>query len=351
MVPPVQVSAASEPELELCLLERRPGIEPGRLAGLAAASVAVNFVFAILLGGLASIEGHAPVPRVIALDTRKSTPLVFPSELTQKAPNEAKVSKEVRLDDLVTKPQVQPKQRVFTPPPAPKPSDRPSQSPLPAIEPPPVRVAQAPPPGLGTTPDIPPPPVAPPQIQSQEKPKLAFETPGSQTATSAPRPGGLTRIAPPKANIDEAVRSAARSGPGGLVIGDRPDDGGIGQQLGQTPTAPKQASQVELLSDPMGVDFKPYLVRVLAAVRRNWFAVIPESARFGRQGRVVIQFSVNRVGSVPKLVIANPSGTEAFDRAAVAGISASNPFPPLPAEFKGDQIRLQLVFFYNVASR
>jgi outer membrane biosynthesis protein TonB len=46
-----------------------------------------------------------------------------------------------------------------------------------------------------------------------------------------------------------------------------------------------------------------------------------------------------------------PSGTEALDRAAVAGVSASNPFPPLPGEFKGDQIRVQLVFFYNVASR
>ena len=57
----------------------------------------------------------------------------------------------------------------------------------------------------------------------------------------------------------------------------------------------------------------------------------------------------DRHGSVPKLVIATSSGTEAFDRAAVAGVSASNPFPPLPAEFKGDQIRLQLAFSYNAA--
>lgn len=107
-------------------------------------------------------------------------------------------------------------------------------------------------------------------------------------------------------------------------------------------------SSVELLSDPMGVDFWPYLVKVLASVRRNWFAVIPESARFGRPGRTVIQFAIAREGAVPKLVIATPSGTEAFDRAAVASISASNPFPPLPTEFKGNQIRLQFVFKYNV---
>ncbi|MCX6630742.1 MAG: hypothetical protein NTW28_24265, partial [Candidatus Solibacter sp.] len=36
------------------------------------------------------------------------------------------------------------------------------------------------------------------------------------------------------------------------------------------------------------------------------------------------------------------------DKAAVAAISASNPFPPLPAEFKGDRVVLQLNFAYNV---
>jgi TonB family protein len=98
----------------------------------------------------------------------------------------------------------------------------------------------------------------------------------------------------------------------------------------------------------MGVDFWPYMVKVLSTVKRNWLAVIPESARLGRQGRVTVQFAIDRTGAVPKLVIATPSGTEALDRAAVAGVSASNPFPPLPNEFKGSQIRLQFVFKYNV---
>jgi TonB family protein len=106
-----------------------------------------------------------------------------------------------------------------------------------------------------------------------------------------------------------------------------------------------------LLSDPQGVDFQPYLIKVLAAVRRNWFAVIPESVRLGRRGTVTIQFSISRQGNVPKLVIASPSGAEPLDRAAVAGISASNPFPPLPSEFRGDQIRLQFTFSYNMPTK
>jgi TonB family protein len=110
-------------------------------------------------------------------------------------------------------------------------------------------------------------------------------------------------------------------------------------------------SNLQLLSDSTGFDFKPYLIQVLASVRRNWMSVIPESVKMGRRGQVLIQFIIDRKGGVPKLVIATSSGTEAFDRAAVAGVSMSNPFPPLPAEFKGDQIRVQLAFSYNAPSR
>ena len=126
------------------------------------------------------------------------------------------------------------------------------------------------------------------------------------------------------------------------------DVSGILETRGINPTTHSAASTVELLSDPKGVDFKPYLTRILTAVRRNWRAVFPESARLGRRGRVVILFSIARSGEIPKLVISEPSGADALDRAAVAGISASDPFPPLPSEYTGDEIRLQLNFSYNM---
>lgn len=133
-----------------------------------------------------------------------------------------------------------------------------------------------------------------------------------------------------------------------MVVGDA-DAGGGGYSPGvNLPPAPGvPASQIQLLSDPMGVDFKPYLIRVLATVKQHWLAVIPESVRLGRRGKVAIQFSIDRSGGVPKLVIAAPSGADALDRAAVAGVSASVPFPPLPNEFKGDKIVLQFNFAYN----
>jgi TonB family protein len=194
----------------------------------------------------------------------------------------------------------------------------------------------------------------PPQIAAQEPPKLAFETP----RPAPPPPAGPARIpgglAPSANPVQEAIRGLTRGGVGGgLVIGDIGEAGvgGIGEGFNLPPSPGRQASNLELLSDPMGVDFRPYLIRVLTSVRRNWFAVMPESAKLGRSGRVSIQFAIARNGSVPKLVIVGYSGTEAFDRAAVAGISASNPFPPLPEEFRGDQVRLQLNFSYNVPRR
>jgi TonB family protein len=280
------------------------------------------------------------------------TPLIAPPrEITQTAPNRGKISKEFDIDSLLPRPPLhlppgapsQPRApRAAVIPPAPDPG------PAPVIEPPKVEapnVAQTLSLGMGNPAVTAPPP---PQIQLAEKPKLAFERPGSQSGLPKPASGG-GKIAPPDTSVDEAVRSVARRGGGGLVVGDADIlPGGIGEGLRSPGSPGRPGSSLELLSDPMGVDFKPYLIQILATVRRNWLAVIPETARLGFRGRVQIQFAISRDGSVPKLVIAMPSGLEALDRAAVAGISASNPFPPLPGEYRGNQVRLQFTFLYNM---
>ncbi len=158
-----------------------------------------------------------------------------------------------------------------------------------------------------------------------------------------PDPRLLMRQAPP----EYSAPTNRPIGGGGLSVGDSGDDLTLLPGINQAQSKGRMGSNLQLLSDANGFDFKPYLLQVLASVRRNWIAVIPQSASMGRRGQVLIQFIIDRHGAVPKLVIATSSGTEAFDRAAVAGVSASNPFPPLPPEFKGDQIRLQLAFSYN----
>ena len=104
----------------------------------------------------------------------------------------------------------------------------------------------------------------------------------------------------------------------------------------------------QIISDTMGVDFQPYLLRVYLLVRRNWYSVIPELARLGKQGRVALEFTILRDGSVPELNLVVGSGTPSFDSATMASIRLSNPFPGLPSEFPGESIQLRFVYLYNI---
>ena len=141
--------------------------------------------------------------------------------------------------------------------------------------------------------------------------------------------------------IQQAARAAAasRGGQGGM-------DGDFG--LGGSPNS-KIRSGVDVLSDTMGVDFGPYLARVVHDVRANWITIIPEVARppLMKRGRVVIQFAILKDGSVAGLKLSSTSGDIALDRAAWGGITASNPFQPLPPEFRGQYLALRFYFFYN----
>jgi len=48
----------------------------------------------------------------------------------------------------------------------------------------------------------------------------------------------------------------------------------------------------------------------------------------GQRGRRSFSSAIAKDGSVPKAVIHAPSGSQPLDRAAISGISMSNPFPP-----------------------
>jgi len=126
--------------------------------------------------------------------------------------------------------------------------------------------------------------------------------------------------------------------------------GGYGVGINLPPSPGVQGSALELKSDPMGVDFRPYLARILQTIRRNWYAVMPESAQLGDRGRVALQFRIMRDGSVPtgEPVRLLGSGKEPLDRAAVSAIRSSNPFEPLPSAFSGPYIELRFYFLYNL---
>ena len=106
---------------------------------------------------------------------------------------------------------------------------------------------------------------------------------------------------------------------------------------------------VDILSDTMGVDFGPYMQRVIAATYRSWWPLIPESARppLDKSGKVGIEFRIEPDGSVKQMILRFPSGDVALDRAAWGAITGASPYPPLPKEFKGPYLALRFGFYYN----
>lgn len=335
------LAAGAAPRL---LLELRDEDAPRRHAVAACAALLIHAAVLLALARMPASSAPGRSAPEIVVDVRRSTPLIAPPpsfRLTQKEPQRGKPAAEVDITALMPRPAIrQPETRgaprPFQPPPGAPEARRGREL---DFDVPNIAMTQPPPPAPVPGSGLPEPPKpAPPKRDSPFEPVGGPQTPPAQP-----------RIALPPSNVAEAVKSLAKgAGGSGLTVGDVPGPGGISEGALQTPRPGRPGSTLELLSDPRGVDFRPYLIQVLAAVRRNWYAVMPESVRFGARGRTVIQFSISRNGQVPKLVIAVPSGLEALDRAAVASISASNPFPPLPGEYQGSEIRLQLVFSYNM---
>ena len=250
------------------------------------------------------------------------------------------------------------------PPPEARPSDknRRAQGPSPTIDPNGLRMPYS----RGNTPEpetsrgAPPPP--PPEAAAPSPPSTA------PSAPSAPKPEPQTEarlhlddVAPqnpegagkfrmpsmtPGQAIQQSMQEAARNGYHPELQG---DGGGGDSNMEFNNLHPNFSTEAPtILSDTRGVDFGPYLARIVYIVRRNWYAVIPESARLGEKGRVAIVFKILKDGSVPQLRLVASSGSDPLDRAAMTGIHASAPFPPLPQEFTGNELILQFIFLYNL---
>jgi TonB family protein len=218
----------------------------------------------------------------------------------------------------------------------------------------PPAAAPTPPPAAGPGPSPAPASPGPPANQpSNQPPQEARNEDSLRLEDVKPNTGGggaglnLPALTPGQA-IQQSLQSAARGRSSGIGSGSGTGYGdGNGQFQNLEPNFSTEGPII--LSDTRGVDFGPYLARIVYIVRRNWYAVIPESARLGEKGRVGIVFEILKDGSVPQLRLVASSGSDPLDRAALAGIRASIPFPPLPEEFTGNHLVLQFIFLYNLA--
>ena len=215
-----------------------------------------------------------------------------------------------------------------------------------------------------------PPPGAPgltgpraPQPAAQQPPAMAQSQPQAQPGPQATHPPSdpnrLAQLqAPARTNnqvnafakyanpttAGSALQQATEAAAASRAAGQGGQEGGFG--LG-TASHGQQLGPLEILSDTQGVDFGPYLQRVVHDVRENWYRAIPESAWMGKKGKLTIEFAITKDGQVAGMKLVATSGDTPLDRAAWAGIEGSNPFPPLPSEFNGQYLALRFRFYYN----
>jgi TonB family protein len=243
-------------------------------------------------------------------------------------------------------------QWIYTPPELPK-----TPPPTPKIKISPNTLSKVAPPVEQPAPQPVNPQRAPSDLPEAPKPQASAMPPAPQPTQpapsrlepiqpAAPRPASglnlqLPQVSPGRA-IQDQMQDAIRHG-GGL----RMPGGAIPQGQGG---GPGMQPWGQILTPTEGVDFSSYIQRLLASIKRNWEAVMPESARMGDQGMVYTTFQINRDGSIPPPdpQLERTSGKEPLDNAAMSAIHASNPFEPLPSQFHGPYIRLRIVFLYNL---
>jgi TonB family protein len=171
-----------------------------------------------------------------------------------------------------------------------------------------------------------------PQFQSDQQAQL--QMPARPNNSFSKYANGMT----PGQAIQQAAQGAAANRAGGAG---QEGDFGLG-----TGAHGRQQGALDILSDTQGVDFGPYLQRILQDVRENWYHLIPESAEM-KKGKLAIEFAITKDGKVADMRLVATSGDTALDRPAWGSITASNPFPPLPGEFTGPYLALRFRFYYN----
>jgi TonB family protein len=194
-----------------------------------------------------------------------------------------------------------------------------------------------------------------PAAPAQQQPQVAEQHQPTPPAQPLPQNNQAKLEAPPQAP-QPSFRSGASTNPNEqLQQAMRQAMQGKGQYGGDNGAGlpsqhPGMNGAVDVLSDTMGVDFGPYIQRVVWDTERAWWPIIPESARppLDKQGKVMIRFKIYPDGSVRDMILEGPSGDVALDRAAWAGITGAAPFPPVPKAFKGPFLELRFYFLYNI---
>lgn len=330
-----RVNPGAEPLVPHVLIQLEDDLERSRMREAAWISVAVHLLVVLFLIASPKIfPGMRGVVLATPADLLRNKDLTYldlPPDMQKapkQAPPEAKLSDKNRIAEsrhpTLDKRTLEDLRRAGPPKP-PGQQAAPSEQ---AASPQGIQAPQ-PPQQAQNVPPVQDPRLALPQQQTEQKPAVDFRSLNS--------------------NLSQGVAQAARATGPGRSAGSFGGGGGGGDYGTGRGGGARTAGNLEVLSDTQGVDFGPYLSRVLQAVKMNWYNLIPEAARAPllKRGKVAIQFVITKDGKVAGMDLVGPSGDVSLDRAAWGGITASSPFAPLPTEYTGPYLALRFHFYYN----
>ncbi|NYF78948.1 TonB C-terminal domain-containing protein [Granulicella arctica] len=187
---------------------------------------------------------------------------------------------------------------------------------------------------------------APVQQQAQPTPLPPVQHPVQPapptlaTIPDAPKPtpnfGGQSQSA--GETIRQAVQGASR---------DHGSGGNFSE--GVTPSKVGVGTGVDILSDTMGVNFDPYLRKIMRQIYNTWIPLIPEEARppLNKRGITQIRFTILPDGRIGGMTLEGSTHDDALNRAAWGSITGVGQFPSLPSEFHGPNLELRIHYLVN----
>ena len=125
---------------------------------------------------------------------------------------------------------------------------------------------------------------------------------------------------------------------------------------GITPSHVGVGTGVDILSDTMGVNFDPYLKKIMRQIYNTWIPLIPEEARppLNKQGVTQLRITIMPDGRLhiqdgvnDGMVLEGSTHDDALNRAAWGSITGVGQFPPLPSEFHGPNLVLRIHYLVN----
>ncbi|HSR53321.1 MAG TPA: energy transducer TonB [Acidobacteriota bacterium] len=162
----------------------------------------------------------------------------------------------------------------------------------------------------------------PPKKPQEKRPQLPEDRPPiNPPEPPKPEPGDIVREPDPGTGGSGSVGGGSGGGMGS----------GVGLEVGQ--------------GHGGGQGISSYYVRLVEQrVGSNWLKT--SLGELGRPVETVILFTVERNGRISDIEMVRDSGIRTVDVAAERAVRASNPLPPLPAEFRGRSVRFRSVFRY-----